>query len=116
MGLKLWQKEEWCKGQDLRDCQEGEMPRATCGAGDAWFSGMARGWESKSVESQQHESELTGKRQMATQEERERQAKRESLEMSRGRITRELASARTETHRAALENALRYLEDELRKA
>lgn len=86
------------------------------GAGDACFGGMARGWESKSVESQQHETELTGDRRLTSQEQRDRQAKRDSLEMSRVRITRELASARTETHRAALENALRYLEDELRKA
>jgi hypothetical protein len=46
-------------------------------------------------------------------EERERQQKRESLELSRARVARELEAARTPVHRSALENALRYLDEEL---
>ena len=80
------------------------------------FRGMARGWESKSVESQQEDFAVPGEERLTSQEERERAAKRESLEMSRTRVTRELESARTETHRTALENALRYLDEELRKS
>ena len=76
---------------------------------------MARGWESKSVESQQSEPELnTGKRQL-TADQLERARKREGLEMSRSRITRELETARSDVHRAALQNALKFLEEELAK-
>jgi hypothetical protein len=75
---------------------------------------MARGWESKSVESQQSEDFGTGSRRMSG-EERERQQKRESLELSRARVARELEAARTPVHRSALENALRYLDEELGK-
>ncbi|HEX8173395.1 MAG TPA: hypothetical protein VF824_22865 [Thermoanaerobaculia bacterium] len=75
---------------------------------------MARGWESKSVESQQHEAPAAA-RERVSEEELERRRKRESLELSRRRIARELDAARTETHRAALENALRHLDGELSK-
>ena len=76
---------------------------------------MARGWESKSVESQQSEPESSkGKRQL-TAEELERARKREGLELSRGRILRELETARSDVHRAALENALKFLDEELAK-
>ena len=50
-----------------------------------------------------------------TAEDRERKHKREGLELSRSRVTRELEGARTDVHRSALENALRYLDDELGK-
>lgn len=75
---------------------------------------MARGWESKSVESQQTET-ASEKKARVTAEELERARKRESLELSRTRVTRELETARTETHRAALQNALQFLDDELAK-
>ena len=75
---------------------------------------MARGWESKSVESQQSEV-FDGGRERLSEHEVARRQKRESLELSRGRVARELDAARTSVHRAALENALRYLDDELRK-
>jgi hypothetical protein len=74
---------------------------------------MARGWESKSVESQQSEPEPSqGKRQL-TAEEVERARKREGLELSRARIVRELETARSDVHRTALVNALKFLDDEL---
>jgi hypothetical protein len=73
---------------------------------------MARGWESKSVESQQSESLFSDRKRLSAQE-RERESRREGLELSRSRVRRELESARNETHRSALENALRYLDDEL---
>jgi hypothetical protein len=76
---------------------------------------MARGWESKSVESQQAEPELnTGKRQL-TAEQLERARKREGLELSRSRITRELETATSEVHRTALQNALTFLDEEIAK-
>ncbi len=76
---------------------------------------MARGWESKSVESQQSDDSLgAGKRKLSV-DERERERKRESLELSRGRVRRELEGARSDVHRTALSNALRFLDDELSK-
>jgi hypothetical protein len=75
---------------------------------------MARGWESKSVESQMEDRhEPVTRRESFTPEERERRSKQESLEMSRRRIQRELESARSETHRTALQHALHHLDDEL---
>jgi hypothetical protein len=77
---------------------------------------MARGFESKSVESQQSEAfERRAKQDRPPAEEIERRHKRESLEMSRGRVSRELEGARSLVHRTALENALRFLDDELKK-
>ena len=77
---------------------------------------MARGFESKSVESQQSEPFERGTRRgRESSEDVERRHKRESLELSRSRVTRELEAARTPAHRSALENALRFLDDELRK-
>ncbi len=75
---------------------------------------MARGWESKSVESQQSEAfDRAGPR--LSPQDIERKQKRESLELSHARVSRELDAARTPVHRSALENALKYLDDELRK-
>lgn len=75
---------------------------------------MARGFESKSVESQQTPT-LTEKKQRRTPEELERARKRESLELSRTRVMSELQGAHTDVHRTALRNALQYLDDELKK-
>jgi hypothetical protein len=78
---------------------------------------MARGWESKSVESQieDRRNEGTPERGRVDPVERERTQKRESLEMSRRRVSRELEGARSDTHRSALQHALRHLDDELGK-
>lgn len=93
------------------------MPRPLrSGVKSASNSGMARGWESKSVESQQGETfERGGARRKESAEEVERKQKRESLEHSRSRVSRELEAARSPVHRTALENALRFLDDELKK-
>ena len=77
---------------------------------------MARGFESKSVESQQadrFERGAAGER--PTREELERRSKRESLELSRRRDRHDLDASSSPVHRSALENALRYLDDELGK-
>ena len=79
-------------------------------------SDMARGWESKSVESQIEEGLSRSSRGNAPSAyEIDRRRKRESLEMSRRGVERDLKSAKSDAHRAALENALRFLDDELRK-
>lgn len=76
---------------------------------------MARGWESKSVESQQSEPDLAQDKRRLTAEQAERARKRESLELSRSRVTRELETATSDVHRTALQNALRYLDEEIAK-
>jgi hypothetical protein len=76
---------------------------------------MARGWESKSVESQQAEPELVQSRKQLSAEDQERARKREGLELSRGRVVRELETARSDVHRTALQNALKFLDEELAK-
>ena len=78
---------------------------------------MARGWESKSVESQIEEREIPRYRQGddAEREALSRRRKRESVELSRRRIMHELETSRSAVHRTALENALKHLDDELSK-
>jgi hypothetical protein len=77
---------------------------------------MARGWESKSVESQQDDTRAARvSREQPSPEELERTRKRESLELSRRRIVNELGSSKSAVHRTALENALRFLDGELAK-
>ena len=76
---------------------------------------MARGWESKSVESQQSEPEPSQRKRQLTAEEQAQATRREGLELSRNRILRELETARSDVHRTALQNALKFLEEELGK-
>jgi hypothetical protein len=77
---------------------------------------MARGFESKSVESQQSEASYArSKPPRESAEDVERRQKRESLQLSRSRVARELEGAKSAVHRSALENALRFLDDELKK-
>lgn len=74
---------------------------------------MARGWESKSVESQQEGVELTKTSGRVLAADREGAAKLKSLELSRTRVVHELQTARSDVHRTALENALRFLDSEI---
>lgn len=76
---------------------------------------MARGWESKSVESQQSEPDPAQEKRRLTAEQLERARKRDSLELSRSRVTRELETATSEVHRTALQNALTFLDEEIAK-
>jgi len=75
---------------------------------------MARGWESKSVESQQVEERATRKGKKS-QEDLDRDHRRHSLEMSRRRIVNELASTKSANRRESLEAALKHLDAELGK-
>lgn len=77
---------------------------------------MARGWESKSVESQMDEAE----RQRASPDEiqhSEEQIRllreRESIELSRTRIVRELEESTHSRHREQLRAALAHLDAQL---
>jgi hypothetical protein len=78
---------------------------------------VARGWESKSVESQQEELNFrdAGSRvaRELSPEERSRRARAESLRLSRARTLEQLERAATAAHRAMLKRTLLALEREL---
>jgi hypothetical protein len=68
---------------------------------------MARGWESKSVESQQVDAaERKRARPALTDEQRHAAAKRRTLELSRARLADDLSRATAPQHRQMLERAL----------
>jgi len=79
---------------------------------------VARGWESKSVESQMEEAETRAslvKRRPLTIEEISLQREREGLELSRTRVLQDMASARNPKYREMLERALADLDNELNR-
>lgn len=79
---------------------------------------MARGWESKSVESQMDAAEerrATAQRVQFNEEAIRLQRERESIELSKVRILRELEAARHPRHREQLSAALLHLERQLAK-
>ncbi len=79
---------------------------------------MARGWESKEVESQ-IESAAEARRAAATApaelspEQKARVRELESLQMSRIRVAADLGNAKHPQHRSMLEAALRHLDDKI---
>jgi hypothetical protein len=76
---------------------------------------MARGWESKSVESQIDEAS-SAKRSKAPQvsaEEIARQREKESIELSRTRVLHDLEQARNPRYQLMLKQALAHLEKKL---
>jgi hypothetical protein len=77
---------------------------------------MSRGWESKSVESQMEEAALrrgTTHQIPLTPEQIRVRAERQSLELSRTRVLKDLESAVHPRRRAQLEAGLRYLDEKL---
>ncbi len=79
---------------------------------------MARGWESKSVESQMEDAAARRARARSAppkQSETLRQAKRRALELDLLRVRGELSRCRNERFRALLEAELRHLEAEIAK-
>jgi hypothetical protein len=78
---------------------------------------MARGWESKSVESQQEEKsarESAGRdARPPTPEERARRARLDSLRLSLSRTLDQLERATSQPHRAQLKRTLLALEREI---
>jgi hypothetical protein len=77
---------------------------------------MARGWESKAVESQ---IEAAGNRNASrtrvspTAEQVNKERERDGLELSRTRVIQDLASATNPKYRELLERSLRYLDEKL---
>ena len=79
---------------------------------------MARGWESKAVESQieaNESKEANRKRAVLTPEQINKQRERESLELSRTRVLQDLASANNPKYRQLLERSLEFLDEKLRR-
>jgi CHASE3 domain sensor protein len=75
---------------------------------------MARGWESKSVESQIEGADKRLDQSAAlTPEERQRRQKLAGLELSRRRVLQEMETTRSEVRRASLEQALVFLDQEI---
>jgi hypothetical protein len=75
---------------------------------------MARGWESKSVESQQADSKSAAEqRPDLTPEVRARLDKRQALALSLARVRDELSRATRPAHRAMLEHAAAALDAEI---
>ncbi len=76
---------------------------------------MARGWESKSVESQMEavESRRAPKGVALNAAEAERRRQRESLQLSRTRILNDLERAQHPQHREMLRAALTHLDSKL---
>jgi hypothetical protein len=78
---------------------------------------MARGFESKSVQSQWQDAEDAREQRRKPELDREtleRDRRREGLEMSRRRIERELSETTSERRREQLRAALAHLDGELR--
>jgi hypothetical protein len=77
---------------------------------------MARGWESKSVESQVADAGAGEERRGGLDAaERQLHARRRSLELSRARVLQELEATTAPVRRSALESALAFLDGELTK-
>jgi hypothetical protein len=77
---------------------------------------MARGFESKSVEAQQEEA-ARGRKSLSgpppSAEQRARQERRQTLELSRKRAKSDLGRAAAPAHRRMLEQALEALDAQL---
>ena len=75
---------------------------------------MARGFESKDVESQQAEVENKPTlRRTLSREERDARNRHQALELTLTRVRNELAAARSDRHRQMLEGAVADLEEQL---
>jgi hypothetical protein len=77
---------------------------------------MARGWESKSIESQVEAAEArreSRQRPQVTAEEAEKVRRRESLLLSRTRVLHDLQETQNERYRETLRAALKHLDEKL---
>ena len=74
---------------------------------------MARGWESKAVETQQDEASRTksAPARPLTPEERERIQRRQTIELARRKAVADLQRAKTPAHRSLLEQAIQDLDN-----
>lgn len=75
---------------------------------------MARGWESKSVESQQDDARSSAepKRRLSLQQ-RNLESRKQALQLARSRTLQQLQSTENPRYRKALEQALIDLDEQL---
>jgi hypothetical protein len=81
---------------------------------------MARGWESKDVESQVEEKKSVAQppdnhKAQKTAEQLRRDQERKDLQLSRTRVVNDLESASNPHHRKSLEAALAFLDQKISK-
>ncbi len=77
---------------------------------------MARGWESKSIESQMEDARSNRpdpSRPQLSPEEAEKTRRRESLLLSRTRVLHDLEATQNPHYRQTLSEALKHLDDKL---
>lgn len=77
---------------------------------------MARGWESKSVESQIEDAESRAERAQAAKlnaAEVQVQKERESLQLSRTRVMHDLDAAQNPKYKEQLQRSLTYLDEKI---
>ena len=80
----------------------------------AYNPGVARGWESKSVERQQEEARSAGDlKPRLTPEQKEIESRKEGLKLSRSRILEQLHSTENPRYREILEQALAVLDEQV---
>ena len=77
---------------------------------------MARGWESKNIESQQEDAARARKQARSlTPDEQAQRVRRHGLELARTRAQADLDRATAPAHRAMLEHAIAALDAQLRE-
>ncbi len=75
---------------------------------------MARGWESKSVESQMESAEQKQRpRQQLSREQREAEQERQRLQLSRAYLAGQIAASTKPAYTDALQRALKEIEQKL---
>jgi hypothetical protein len=81
---------------------------------EVYNPGMARGWESKSVEEQQSaaSTEVESKQRLTPQQAAKKQ-EREAIELSRRRVLQQLQAVQNPRHRQMLEIALAELDERM---
>jgi len=92
-----------------------ELPAVSWVSPPAYNLHVARGWESKAVESQQDDARLPAgepKRRL-TPEQIEIQSRKEGLQLSRSRILEQLHSTENPRYRKILEQALAGLDEQI---
>jgi hypothetical protein len=76
---------------------------------------MARGWESKSVEAQQEDASRTRQPGPAlSDDDRQRGAKRRTLELARARAVDDLNRATAPPHKRLLEQTIAAIDEQIR--
>jgi len=81
----------------------------------AYNQGMARGWESKSIEAQQEEAseKSASPKTRLTPAEAALERERDSLRLARHRVIQQLESSQDPRHRTLLQSALASLDEKL---